>query len=705
MVKHTDTSSSHFHADRKHSRRHPSRALLWIACIVFTVLVGLLSVLAISDWNFARGRIASLLSSKLNREVHIDGSLTAHLLSSTPTVEVANLKIGNPAWVKNDIKDLGSDSLADVQNLRLALNLKELFKGHLLFETLTVTNPRITVVRQNDGRNNFTFGVEEKTAAGKRSKESRPPKLPGIRRFSLQGGEIRIVDRIHKLTFTGTVEANENDAQSEAAPFHLRGHGELNAEPFALDFKGGALANLKMDQPYEFDAQVTAGKTRAQAHGVFQEPFDVAKLTTQLNVKGDNLAHLYYLTGLSLPFTPPYHFSGELQTSEQKILVRHIDSTVGKSDVRGEVTVELGGDRPKLSADLQSHSLNLADLSPALGKGVPVDANGKTLDSQAPKALPPDKLLPTYKFEFDRLRSMDADVRLMADSIQTQKVPIERLDLHLKLDDGVLTLDPLVFTLSQGTLAGNVQLDAREQIAKTKMDVRLTGNLEQFKSKKMPKAPLSGVLHTRAQLVGQGNSVHDIAANANGVLTAIVPHGEIRQAFAELTGINVARGLGLLLSKDQEKSEVRCGVATFKVQHGNVETEQVVFDTETVLIQGDGKIDLNNEAFDLDIEGHPKKLRLLRLRSPVNVRGTLRKPAVSVDAAKTASQAGVAAAIGSLLTPLAAALAFIDPGLAKDADCAALLAEAERATPKKSIAAPVELRTKDGTEKTAARYP
>jgi uncharacterized protein involved in outer membrane biogenesis len=42
----------------------------------------------------------------------------------------------------------------------------------------------------------------------------------------------------------------------------------------------------------------------------------------------------------------------------------------------------------------------------------------------------------------------------------------------------------------------------------------------------------------------------------------------------------------------------------------------------------------------------------------------------------TATQAGGAIALGMLLTPVAAMLAFVDPGLAKDADCAALLAQA-----------------------------
>jgi AsmA family protein len=74
------------------------------------------------------------------------------------------------------------------------------------------------------------------------------------------------------------------------------------------------------------------------------------------------------------------------------------------------------------------------------------------------------------------------------------------------------------------------------------------------------------------------------------------------------------------------------------------------------------------------IAGKPKKLRLTRLRAPINVRGTLRHPSVGISAQGVIKQGSVAAAAGVLLTPVAALIAFIDPGLAKDQNCAALLA-------------------------------
>jgi uncharacterized protein involved in outer membrane biogenesis len=115
------------------------------------------------------------------------------------------------------------------------------------------------------------------------------------------------------------------------------------------------------------------------------------------------------------------------------------------------------------------------------------------------------------------------------------------------------------------------------------------------------------------------------------------------------------------------------------IHEGNADVKQLVFDTESVVVKGAGHIDLGPEKVDLDIKGHPKKLRLVRLRTPITVNGTLRKPTIGIDPGEATKQAGIAAALGSLLAPLTAALAFIDPGLAKDENCAALVAEVEKA--------------------------
>jgi uncharacterized protein involved in outer membrane biogenesis len=202
--------------------------------------------------------------------------------------------------------------------------------------------------------------------------------------------------------------------------------------------------------------------------------------------------------------------------------------------------------------------------------------------------------------------------------------------------------------------------------------------LDQLKGKAPDaKPPLGGVVQARAVFEGVGDSVHDFMADADGRVTAVIPHGQVNAAFAELTGINVAKGIGLLLTNNDERAEIRCGVAQFDIENGTMKAQNVVFDTTNVRITGQGEVRLGPEELDLSIKGQPKKLRFARLRTPVEINGHLRKPAIGIDAGKTAKQGAVAAALGAALTPVAALLAFVDPGLAKDENCAALLQTAK----------------------------
>jgi uncharacterized protein involved in outer membrane biogenesis len=150
----------------------------------------------------------------------------------------------------------------------------------------------------------------------------------------------------------------------------------------------------------------------------------------------------------------------------------------------------------------------------------------------------------------------------------------------------------------------------------------------------------------------------------------------MNNALAELTGINVINGLGLLLSEKQKDTGIRCGIVDFQAQNGMLDSKSVFIDTTNVLITGRGNVDLKDEKLDLTLQGDPKKLRLLRLRSPITLHGTLLHPAVGVKADQLIVQTGIAVALGTLLTPAAAALALIDPGLAKNKDCSAVMAQA-----------------------------
>jgi uncharacterized protein involved in outer membrane biogenesis len=301
-------------------------------------------------------------------------------------------------------------------------------------------------------------------------------------------------------------------------------------------------------------------------------------------------------------------------------------------------------------------------------------AEAKDADVKAAKG---DTLLPDAKLDLKRIRGMDANVKYHAEAVKTEKMSINEIFLALKLDNGVLSFTPVSFTLPQGKLASNITVDGSKDIPEVSIDSRLTEvRLSQFKMKD-GQEPLDGTMVGRAILHGRGKSLHEVGSTAEGTLSIAVPHGDIRNAFAELMGINAANGLGLLLTKNQEKTGIRCGVANFKAEGGVFAAQDIVFDTDKVLITGKGEIDLGTENVDLTLNGQPKKFRFFRIKSSIALDGTLSKPKVGLTPGNTPGQVALATVLGVVATPLASILAFIDPGLAKDADCSSLLAEAQ----------------------------
>jgi uncharacterized protein involved in outer membrane biogenesis len=654
---------------------------LWVRWTIGSVaaLVLLVLCLGLINWDAARGPLSRMISHHLERRVTIDGPLNVRLLSFTPSLDVQGLTVANPDWA-------GTDNMVELPHLHVAVLLSQLMRGRLVLQTLDIDSPKVSLRREENGRANWDFGKPQE------SKSSKPSSFPPVRHFALRGGSVAIDDAIRKLTFQGMVVASEGGGGGKA-PFRLQGQGTLNKEPFKLSFEGDALLDIQLDHPYQFHADLDAGPSGAKISGSIAKPFDLGRITADIQVQGQNLANLYYLTNLALPLTPPYHLSVRLNRDGNRFALDDIVGKIGSSDVHGKATVELADKdgRPTLTASVISNSLNLHDLGVAVGAGVPQPSEGKApSQAAAPQPQPISALLlPTFVFQFDRLRSMDATVDFHANSIQAQAVPIKNVAFKLKLDHGVLNIDPLDFELPAGKLAGQIGLNTNGGTPGATMDIHVSDiHLDQFKSKNATAAPLEGIMEGRVRLEGHGNSVHLIASSANGTMSAVVPHGEMREAFAELAGIDVVRGLGLLFDKKQPSAPIRCGIAEFQIKDGDAQAERLVLDTQNVLVTGDGKITFDDEKLDLNLKGQPKKVRFDRLRSPINVRGTLRHPTVGLSTAAVVKQGAVAAGLAVIGTPIAAVLAFIDPGLAKDADCANLTDEAQDKTNNPSAAIP-----------------
>ncbi len=642
--------------------------------IVAGVILAVALFLLLFDWDWLRGPISRYASARTGREVRIEGHLRVHPWSWTPGAEVGGLRIGNPKWA-------GSGDLAYVREIDVRARLLPLFTGRLELPLLRLVQPQVDLIRDKEDQANWRFDSP---------KSSKPIQLPPIQRFLIRDGHVSMKDARRDLILTGSINASEND-QGGGKGFELVGQGTMNKDAFRLEASGGPLIHVERSRPYDFKLDVRSGATHVTADGRLLKPFDLGQIQAELTASGPNLAELYHLTGIPLPVTPPYSFDAQMNRRQNRFSLTGLHGRVGESDLEGSATLDKPNDRRTITADLSSRKMVFSDLLAVTGGGP------KVKTAQGKPATAPGRLLPDAPLYRDRLQSMDATVQYRAASVVTVKWPLRRFSADMTLDHGLLTIDPLDFEFPQGRLVGRVRLDGRKAPAVTDLDMRLT-NLAldtMFTAKAGGRPPVEGMLMARAQLHGTGDTVHKAASTANGRLVIVVPHGEMRQAFAELLGINVANGLYLLLSSDPKETPLRCAVADLEVKNGIAQVSNAVFDTGVVRAQGRGTIDLRNETLDLRLDGQTKKPRILRVWAPITLKGTLLHPKPGVDAGRAAPQLGLAVAIGAVLAPLAAVLPFIEPGLAKNADCAALIAEA------RSQGAPVKQATVDAAAATA----
>ncbi len=676
--------------------RVPARSIVKRVTLAVVALLAFLAIsMALIPDSIWKQLIVRVVSHETGRSASIDGDVQVHILRLEPELTLEGFRLANADWAADKPTLL-------LRRLGVRISLLALLKLRLEFPHVQMEAPDIDLERDASNRANWDFSGPDARKPMKPDK-SPPARLPIVKQLSVSDGKLTASDAIRKLKFNGQFSVSERQKTTADSALTLHGSGVLNGKTFDLRVDGGPLFIVDTSKPYDFDAAISAADIKLNAHTVIQHPFDLAAVTAKFHLTGKDLADVYYLTGLALPNTPPYDVTGTVVRNKFKLSIDDLQGRFGGSDIGGKLAIDIGRDRPKLTADLRSKLLNVSDLAAPLGTQVSTDIKSDSLAHSAadsstvnpkstagkrarptiaaadPQAKNTGFLFPDADLQVNRVRAMDADVRFDAAAITTAKMPLKKVHFHLLLQDARLTVKPLEFTLPEGQFSGNVAVNARAAIPQTDIDMKLDGvNLAQFKPKGSETAPLDGQLLGRMRFHGSGSSVHKTAASANGDLTLVVPKGDMRAAFAELTGIDLDKGLGLLLTKKDAKTEVRCAVASFHADNGDLKANTLLVDTTHVLVTGGGDINLQNEALNLSLRGQPKEVRVVRLRSPIKIQGTLAHPDIGLEPGHVLAQAGAAAALATLLTPLAAVLAFVDGGLAKDANCAALIGPPEQ---------------------------
>lgn len=642
------------------SRR--TRRLVWFGL----PLAGLAALLAFWSWDWFIPLVEAQASARLGRPVTI-----AHLhvrIGRTIGISAEGVRVGNPPGFPDD------PPFAEVPRASLELDLSALIGiGKVVIPYVELDRPRLELLAREDGSRNYDFGGSG--PAG----EDAAPSGPQIGAVRIREGRAHVA--IANLDADFAIDAETQDVPDQPSTIVLKALGTYAGQPIEATMTGGDILNLRAgEDPWPVDLRLANGPSTLTLTGTLQDPVNLRGADLRLQAAGPDLALLAPLTGVPFPTTPPFNLAGRLDYAAGRVRFREAEGRLGRTDLAGTLTIATGGDRPDITAEVQSRRVDLADLAGFLG-GTPgrTSTPGQTPEQRAAlaRAAANPRLLPTTPISVPRLRAADIHLRYRADHIEGRGMPFDRLDAVLDIVDGVIDLHPITFGIGRGTLGGRFVLTPRDDgavHAKGEWEAR---RVDVSRLLSAAGAGGAGMLGGVGSLDGTGKSLSAILGSADGGASFVTVGGNVSSLLVDLSGLQFGNALLSALGIPA-RTKIECLIADFTLRRGTLTSRTLLLDTETSLTTGGGTLELGRERLDWRLRTEAKRLSVGSLPTPIRLTGTLKDPSIQPELGEAAARAGAAAGLGVLFPPLAL-LPLVQLGVGENNQCEAL----QRAGPRR----------------------
>jgi AsmA family protein len=640
------------------AQRRILRWSLWAGLAI----VGLTTAAVLSSSLWLGPLAARQASAVLGRPVEIE---RLHLRLGSPVAVIAEgVVIGNPLGFLP-----GEEPFLRIPRLTVWLDAGAYLRRQAIVIPLIELDRAVTrAVSTADGRTNYSFKFD--------ANRTRDASIPEI-------GAMRIIDGRARVSLAGlradfeVALSSVDAAGQEQRTIKAEARGTYADQSLDATFLANALPSLRdptADWPVEL--HVTNGPTRASLRGTLQVSPTPRAASLDLQLAGPDMALLRPLTGIPLLPTPPYDLGGKLDYTEGRFHFTGVAGRVGRSDVEGTLTVIQRPERPELTAELRSRSVDLHDIAGLLGgEPGPPGTPGQTPQQQKraaqvrEQARANPRLLPDKPLNLPKLRGLDAHLVYHAERIQGRSMPLDDLTLRMDVVDGALALRPLSFGVGAGRIVGDILVTpAADEAVETRAEVRFErldlARLMQATGRHQGTGALSGM----ARVEGTGRSIADILGHGDGALALSMTDGTLSKLLVDLTGLRL--GSALLTSLGGEaRTRIECFVADLALRRGTLSTRALLLETEDAVTEGQGLLDLEHEHVEMRLRTASKHLAVGVVPVPLLINGTLKAPSAAPDRAEGAN-GGIASALAALPT--------IQFGIGDDQRCEGLVRRARR---------------------------
>ncbi|MBV8625760.1 MAG: AsmA family protein [Herbaspirillum sp.] len=643
--------------------------------MLLAVLPLLLALLvALSNLNDVQPWLLRQLGAVLAREVSVtgplrlswrmgpsDGTLVSRVLPQLH-VRADQVAVGNPAWASR------GDPLLRAARVQLAFSPWSLLHRHWHITELRVDALDLAMLRDAQQRKNWRFSDTPESAWSVELHAVRVDNL--ALRYIDQPLDLDLVFRTSGSGQTAPALAKGGAGAAEtlaglALEASVSGrYGQATVQ--GRVWGGSLLALLNDGSVYPLQAEGAIGQVHAVLSGKLINPRQLERADLHLSLNGSSLAQLYAATGVPLPASKPFSTEGALSiarvegaSDQWDWRYTHFTGKVGDSDFAGDARYLKGPPRNRLEVATRARLLRLADFFPT------------TEPARKPMAQTPARVFSGKAMPVQRWSRLDADIQIQAQRLELRPgLEWQDASTTIRLQDQVLTAAPLRFALAGGKGEGEFSLDGRSEPIRSHLQMQLHEvQVRQLFPRLSSLQASVGRLDAQVDLRGTGNSIAAMLGSAEGEIKADLGPGRISRFVLEAAGLNVANAVFASLYQDRP-ARLLCGAADVVIKDGRADVRRGIVNTDDAVIDISGQVDLAREELALDVQPRARKVRILSLRTPLYVRGTLARPQISASKEGLAARAGAAAAL-ALVAPVAAVIPLISPGQALPEDCAA----------------------------------
>ncbi|MFN4024196.1 MAG: AsmA family protein [Hyphomonas sp.] len=293
-----------------------------------------------------------------------------------------------------------------------------------------------------------------------------------------------------------------------------------------------------------------------------------------------------------------FNMSGTARGTFSNIAVSDLDLTLDQINAKGNAGIDLTGERPRLTGNLNMGAL---DLSPFLA---PAD--------QKPKQAQPLEAWSKDKLDLAGLQAADADLNIRTSQLTLGSVVLTDAALAAKLDAGRLTADLSQFKAFGGNWKGQMTLDAAGQVPQVGLAMEgnsvaissLLGTLAGFDR-------LTGTGAFKVDATARGGSIDEIMRGVNGQLSTNLDEGALKglnvsQLVRSAQSLQQAFATGSLNNLDfrgvlspASETEFTSFNTVLSVQNGVANVDILKLLNPVLGIDGTGKIDLGGQSLDI----------------------------------------------------------------------------------------------------------